>query len=192
MLIDRQNLDGPLPGENFLEDTRNHPWRRPPEYDDPDEFMRYVNKTFKRPHTMAGLETLISSGVTINTMTDMFISRSIMDGLISIDFGILLAGPTAKSIELFCVQLGIDYEMGFEDTEIIPTKEHIDRMARYAQEDGTLEMEEEEPEEVEAEPEADLGLMAPEADLLGDPAEGDVQAEMLGMNVEEEAEDELQ
>ena len=115
-----------------------------------------------------------------------------MDGLITIDFGILLAGPTAKSIELFCLQLGVDYEMGFEDTEIIPTKEHVDRMAKYAQEDGMIETEEEDPEEAEVEPDTDLGLMAPEADLLGDPAEGDVQDEMLGMNVEEEAEDELQ
>jgi hypothetical protein len=81
--------------------------------------------------------------------------------------------------------------MGFEDTEIIPTKEHVDRMAKYAQEGGMIETEEE-PEEAEVEPETDLGLMAPEADLLGDPAKGDVQAEMLGMNVEEEAEDELQ
>lgn len=194
MLVDKETFDMPIPGENFLADTRNQPWRRPPEYDNPDDFMRYVNKTFKKPQAQAGLDTLISNGVSITTMTDIFISRSIMDGLITIDFGILLAGPTAKAIELFCVQLGIDYEMGFEEELDIPTAQDVRHMADLMERDGVINIEEpEEEEEVEetAPDNSDMGLMAPEADLLGEPADDEMQAEMLGANSEEGPEDEL-
>lgn len=195
MMIDPNTFDGPIPGENLLADTRNHPWHRPPEYDDPDEFMRYVDKTFKRPHTQQGLDTLISNGVSVTMMTDMFITRSIMDGLISIDFGILLAGPVAKAIELMCVQLGIDYEMGFEDTEVIPTSDDVQHIAMLMERDGLVEVSPPEvPEagEEEAPEEESMGLMAPEADLEGEPADQETQAEMLGMNAEEGPDNELQ
>lgn len=190
-MFDRERMDAPLPGENFFADTRNHPWRRPPEMEHPDEFMEYVNRTFKRPHTMQGLDTLVSTGVTITTMTDIFISRSIMDGLITVDFGIMMAGPTAKALELMCVQLGIDYEMGFEDFEYVPTKEHVNRIIKDAEEEGVITYEDDEEDApVEAAENEDLGLMAPEADLLGEEAEPELQAEMLGQV--EEPEDELQ
>lgn len=193
-MIDPTNMQPIIPGENLLADTRNYPWHRPPEYDNPDAFLEYTYRTFKRPHTLGGLEALVSSGVSITTMTDMFISRSIMDGLITIDFGIVLAGPVAKALELMCVQLGIDYEMGFEDTVEIPTKAYIDQAIEMAEAAGIGAEDEddllldEEPEEETVED--DLGLMAPEADLLGDEADADTQAEMLGQV--EETEDELQ
>ena len=44
-----ENLDMPIPGENFLSDTRNQSWHRPPEYDHPDQFLKYVDRTFKKP-----------------------------------------------------------------------------------------------------------------------------------------------
>lgn len=194
-MIDRNTMDGPIPGENFMADTRNYPWHRPPEYDHPDKFLAYTYKTFKRPHTMGGLETLLSSGVTVTTMTDMFLSRSIMDGLITVDFAIMLAGPVAKAIELMAVQLGVDYEMGFEDTAEIPTKENVQRLARIIEEDFPQAEEEDllGAEEPVAEEEApSVGLMAPEADLLGEPADKKTQDTMLGLIDEEEPADELQ
>ena len=197
MLVNRETFDAPIPGENFLADTRNQPWRRPPEYDNPDDFMKYVDKTFRQKHTQEGLDTLISNGVSITTMTDMFISRSIMDGLITIDFGVLLAGPTAKAIELMCVQLGIDYEMGFENTAEVPSSNDVQHLAMIMERDGLVQVaaedEEDEmpPTDEAAEPEQDMGLMAPEADLMGDTADEQTQAEMLGMNAEEGPEDEL-
>jgi hypothetical protein len=189
-----QNFDIPIPGENFLSDTRNQSWHRPPEYDHPDQFLKYVDKTFKKPQAQTGLDTLVSSGVSVTTMTDFFISRSIMDGLISIDFGILMAGPTARAIELMCVQLGIDYEMGFEDNTEVPTKEDVQHIADLIERDGLVEVDPEEedvPEEEQA-AEEEMGLMAPEADLAGEPADKDMQAEMLGLNAEEGPLDELQ
>ena len=137
---------------------------------------------------------MVSSGVSVTTMTDFFISRSIMDGLISIDFGILMAGPTARAIELMCVQLGIDYEMGFEDNTEVPTKEDVQHIAELMERDGLVEVtpeQEDVPEEEEAEEDM-MGLMAPEADLAGEPADEDMQAEMLGLNAEEGPLDELQ
>jgi len=188
--------DIPIPGENFLSDTRNQSWHRPPEYDHPDQFLKYLDKTFRKPQAQTGLDTLVSSGITITTMADFFISRAIMDGLISIDFGILMAGPTARAFELLCVQLGIDYEMGFEDTTEVPTKEDVQHLQTLMERDGLVEIEddlEEEPEEVpEEEPmEEDMGLMAPEADLAGEPADDELQAEMLGLSAAEEPLDEL-
>jgi hypothetical protein len=189
-----QNFDIPIPGENFLSDTRNQSWHRPPEYDHPDQFLKHVDKTFKKPQAQTGLDTLVSSGVSVTTMTDFFISRSIMDGLISIDFGILMAGPTARAIELMCVQLGIDYEMGFEDNTEVPTKEDVQHIADLIERDGLVEVDPEQedvPEEEQA-AEEEMGLMAPEADLAGEPADEDMQAEMLGLNAEEGPLDELQ
>lgn len=192
MLINRETLDGPIPGENFMADTRNYPWHRPPEYSHPDEFLAYTYKTFKRPHTMGGLETLLSSGVTVTTMTDMFLSRSIMDGLITVDFAIMLAGPVAKAIELMAVQLGVDYSMGFEDTVEIPTKENVQRLAKMIQEDTPEEEDLLPPEEEAPAQEEAVGLMSMGADLLGEPADKTTQDTMLGMIDKEEPTDELQ
>lgn len=176
-------FDGPIPGENFTADTKNYPWHRPPEIVDYDEGVEYAAEMFQQPHTLAGLRTLLESGMSVTTLTDIFITRSIGEGKFSIDLAILLAGPIARTIELYAKQLDVQYEMGYEDTVQIPSAKVLKGMAAIMDgnpiEDAPAPVEEPE-EEVSGE-----GLMSP--GVSGPPASSEEQAAMLGDAPEDEA-----
>jgi hypothetical protein len=183
-------FDGPIPGENYTSDTRNYPWHRPPEITDYDEALEYTAKEFKKPNAMIGLETMLTNGITVATMTDFFLTRNIGLGKWTVDFALIIAGPVAKTIELIAVQAGYDYEMGIEEQITVPTKEMVADLVSMI--DGDEEVEEEMPMP-EAMPEEDVegsGLMSAMAGLEGEPADKETQDEMLGYSEEEEPEEE--
>ena len=44
--------DAPIPGENYLSDTRNYPWHRPPEIVEYDEAVDYlINRMTETEHS---------------------------------------------------------------------------------------------------------------------------------------------
>lgn len=184
------SFDAPIPGENYTSDTRNYPWHRPPEIETYDDAIEYAAKMFKQPRAMDGTRTLLELGITVTTLTNFFLMRSIGLGKYTPDMALVVAGPVAKTIELLAVQMGVDYEMGFEDVDQVPTAQEVQTMLELS----GVEDEEEDAVVDEILPEEGMdtagmeqagGLMSSGAD---DVADEDTQRQMLGMTDDEEEE----
>lgn len=109
-------FDAPIPGENFTSDTKNYPWHRPPEHTDLDKAIEAIADRLLDEDSAIGILTMLESGVTIVQLTDMFLTSGIGAGKWTMDFALLLAGPTSHILYLMAKSYGIDCDLGIEDT----------------------------------------------------------------------------
>lgn len=110
-----QNMDGPIPGENYTSDTKNYPWHRPPEFDDLDKAIDYIGKKLTKEDAAVGLLTMIEAGISLVDLTQTFLMSGIGNGKWTLDFALLLAGPTAHIMQIMAKAYGIEYDIGFTD-----------------------------------------------------------------------------
>lgn len=119
-------FDGPIPGENFTSDTKNYPWHRPPEHTDLDKAIDDIAKKLLDEDSMVGILTMLENGVTIVDLTDMFLTSGIGAGKWTVDFALLLAGPTSHILYLMAKAYGIDCDLGIENKQKPMTKAFFD------------------------------------------------------------------
>jgi hypothetical protein len=183
-------LNAPIPGANYLSDTRNYAWHRPPDIVDYDEAVSYLVDKIDEPEKKELVFAMLGIDAHITTIVTTILLQAVSKGKIGIDLAILCAGPLARYIEISAKDVDIKYEMGIEDKDrvaITPTLLKI-----------SLGMAIDDPEQQEAgdipqemvQEAANRGLMSmPQpSDMVASPEE---QAAMLGEVTEEEPEDEL-
>lgn len=119
-------FDGPIPGENFTSDTKNYPWHRPPEHTDLDTAIDEIAKRLLDEDSATGILTMLANGVTIVEITDMFLTSGIGAGKWTVDFALLLAGPTSHIFYMMAKAYGIECEMGIDNTTPPITKAFFD------------------------------------------------------------------
>lgn len=187
-------FEGPIPGENYLTDTKNYPWHRPPDLVDYDEAVSYMLDKIDEPEQIELVFAMLQIDAHVATVVSTLLLQGISKGKFSIDLAMLMAGPLARYIEIKANNSGIKHEMGVEKDDRMVLTPTLLKAAL-----GIVEQPEEESEEIkalreEAGPneitqEQMMGLMSMPQNTGAAPAEE--QAEMLGQ-VEEDPEEELE
>jgi hypothetical protein len=108
---------GPIPGANYTSDTKNYPWRQPPEFSDVDEALDMLAKKVTKFPVANGFLTMAEMGIPLYKIADMILTQGVGAGKWTVDFTLLLAGPFTRMIELICVGFGVDYDLGITDDE---------------------------------------------------------------------------
>lgn len=134
-------LAGPIPGENFTSDTKNYPWHRPPEHTDLDKAIEFIGKRLMAPESAHGILTMLETGMDVATITDIFLTSGIGAGKWTVDFALLLAGPTAHIICLMAEADGIDYDLGVEDKRKKPTSVYLNKVKQQQETVNTIRKE---------------------------------------------------
>jgi hypothetical protein len=180
-------LNAPIPGANYMADTRNYAWHRPPDMVDYDEAVSYLIDKIDEPEEKELIFAMLGIDAHITTVVTVLLLQAVSKGKIGIDLAVLIAGPVARYIEIAAKNAGVKYEMGVENKDrIIITPTLLKASLGIIDEEE--ELEQPLPEEPAPEAPAD-GLMAmPEAGAVAPEEE---QAAMLGGVEEEEPEDEL-
>ena len=119
----KRGNNGPIPGENFTSDTRNYPWHRPPEITGVDEAIEYLgNKILTKKKVRNGLIVMMDMGTPIASITETMILQGVMNGKWTMDIGLLIAGPIARLLEMMAKDSKIEYDMGIDEDESVPSK----------------------------------------------------------------------
>lgn len=116
-----KSLDGPIPGENYLANTKNQPWHRPPDMADFVEIVETAIKKLNKPQEMGKLKVLLASGDTILDYVSGMLRIAIGDGKIPIDMAVLAAGPIARFVEVIAENGNFKFKRGWEQELPIPT-----------------------------------------------------------------------
>jgi hypothetical protein len=176
----QSKFDGPIPGENFTSDTKNYPWHRPPAYSSYPDVVDKAIKNLNKPERTAFVIALLESNETIVDIVTGLIRIAVAQGRITIDMGILAAGPMARMIEVIAEKAEIEYDRGWQQEPRLVTSEMFKAMgSRVDEENADMSIfgKAEEPSE-----EDEGGLMA----MADEPAAEEEQARMLGDAEEEE------
>lgn len=173
-------FEGPIPGANFTSDERNWPWHRAPDITDTDEALDYLATQFTETNSGFRYMNLIETGVPITTITDIVLTLGIGKGKWTVDFALLLAGPTARLLEIMAKSYGItDYNLGIEEIDTEPTAAFF-----KAQNEANTALEDQLSDGPKATPEEDAGFMSVSSDIE--------QKMMLGQVDDEEETEEVE
>lgn len=188
-------FEGPIPGENFLTDTKNYPWHRPPDLVDYDETVGYMLSKIDEPEQIELVFAMLGIDAKVTTVVSTLLLQAISKGKFTIDMAMLIAGPLARYIEIQAKNAGVKYDMGLENKDRIVLTPTLLKASL-----GILEQPEEESPEIMSMRE-EAGPMEPEQEqimgLMSQPPEGavsseDEQAAMLGQTEEEVVQDSVQ
>ena len=188
-------FEGPIPGENFLTDTKNYPWHRPPDLVDYDETVGYMLSKIDEPEQIELVFAMLGIDAKVTTVVSTLLLQAISKGKFTIDMAMLIAGPLARYIEIQAKNAGVKYDMGLENKDRIvltPTllKASLGILEQPEEESPEIMSMREEAVPMEPEQEQIMGLMSqpPEGAVSSE----DEQAAMLGQTEEEVVQDSVQ
>lgn len=182
-------IDAPIPGANYLADTRNYAWHRPPDIMDYDEAVGYMIDHIDEPEKKELIFAMLGIDAHITTIVTTLLLQVVSRGKIGIDLAILIAGPLARYIEIAAKDVGIDYELGIENKDRVAITPTLLKMSLGM----ALDIDEADVQDVvqntvqEAATEGLMGMPTEQAGV----ASAEEQAAMLGGMTEEEPENEL-
>lgn len=108
-----------IPGQGLLTDPNNPPaWERPPKYTNYDKATEYIFEDITAKSE--GIINLVDKGVSLEALTEMYLTNKFGEGFWEPHLMMLLIEPTMYCIMFVCEVAGVEYE--FED-EITMTDE---------------------------------------------------------------------
>ena len=163
-------LDGPIAGQSLTAEINGRPWLNPPQYSTVDEALDYYLERMSSEEFTDQLVDVLEMGVPVTTLANTIQLGSVMDGIHSVDIGMLVMPFIMEMIMLVGESSGVKYNSGMEnpnkgqtrDTMLNKVRIELEEKMRqkegmFIEEDETVDMEEEEEIVAEEEP---MGLMS--------------------------------
>tara|TARA_B110000879_G_scaffold89146_1_gene122532 strand:- start:184 stop:684 length:501 start_codon:yes stop_codon:yes gene_type:complete len=154
-------LDAPIPGQSLTTEPKSRPWEQPPKYTTAEEALDFYVPRLSDPEMAAPMVDVMEQGTTVVAVAEMIQSSGVMQGLHSVDVGLIIAPVIVELLITQADLAEIEYKVGTEKSDI-PDSSLVRKAVDTASEDyfdmGVEPMEEEIMEEApEVQPE---GIMS--------------------------------
>jgi len=155
-------FDAPIPGESLTIELGSRPWQQAPEMATVDEAIEYYMERLSTDEFMNQLMDVLELEVPITSIVNTMQLNSVMEGVHSVDVGVLISPLLVEMIMYMADMAKVDYVSGLEkpDTsdKLAPTK-IAKMMNKFKEEVEDVDMQEESSVETQ-ETEEPKGLMA--------------------------------
>lgn len=157
-------FDAPIPGESLVIELGSRPWQQAPEMATVDEAIEYYMERLSTDEFMNQLMDVLELEVPITSIVNTMQLNSVMEGVHSVDVGVLISPLLVEMIMYMADMAKVDYVSGLEkpDTsdKLSPTK-IAKMMNKFKEEVDEMDVDEEPSvEALEEETEEPKGLMA--------------------------------
>jgi len=156
------NFDAPIPGQSLTAELGSRPWQSKPQYSTVDEAIKYYMNRLTSDEFMDQVLDVLEMGVSVVDIADSIQTASVMEGLHTIDVGVLVSPVIAEMIMFIADNVtGLDNP---EKDKVSPAK--ISKIIKELREEmDEKEMDEEETEVTDTEEEMSIqeepkGLMS--------------------------------
>ena len=89
MAIDQPRFDAPIPGMSLTTEVGNRPWQQPPRFVDTKDVAEYYVEKLAEDNFADMLVDVAESGIPLTTIANTIQMNSVMQGIHSVDSGIL-------------------------------------------------------------------------------------------------------
>lgn len=163
--ISEEKTSYPIPGMGMTAELGARPWQNPPQYTTVEQALEWYIPRLVSDEMYEGMLDTMELGVPLTIMADSMQSAAVMQGLHTLDVGMLAMPVIIEMLAYIAEDAGIEYNLGIEkpidDDKISETKIALAMKKMRERLPEALEEREEEPEVVEAETEVEpTGLMA--------------------------------
>jgi len=115
-MVDGPRFDAPIPGMSLTTEVGNRPWQQPPRFVNTKDVAEYYIEKLAEDNFADMLVDVAESGIPLTTIANTIQMNSVMQGIHSVDSGIL-ALPVIMEMMLITVEAaGIEYNSGMDDT----------------------------------------------------------------------------
>ena len=161
-------LDAPVPGQGMTAPLGGRPWQQPPKFSTAEKAFAFYTERLTQDGQADQLLNLIELGVPVDTLADSLQLGGVMEGLHSVDVGILISPALMETMNQMGLQAGlkpvmpsdkIDPEKSSESEVALNLKKMEEKQTKNIILNENTLMEELEPE-VEMSEEKSTGLMA--------------------------------
>ena len=167
--INQPLLDGPIAGQSLTAEINGRPWLNPPQYTTVDEAIEYYLERMSSEEFTDQLVDVLEMGVPVTTLANTIQLGSVMDGVHSVDIGMLVMPFIMEMIMLVGESSGVKYNSGMENPNKGQTRDTLinsvraELETRMKQKEGMLYDE----ESVEEEMDMDKPIEAPQEEPMG-------------------------
>lgn len=159
-------MDYPIAGQGMTAELGSRPWQNPPQYATVEEVLEWYIPRLVSDEMYEGIVDTMELGVPLTTMADTLQTGGVMQGLHTIDVGMLAIPVIIEMLAYIAEDAGIEYTMGtdkrIDDDKISDVKIALAMKKMREKLPEAVEEREEEPEVMEDTPvePTPSGLMA--------------------------------
>ena len=162
--VNEVTLDAPIPGQSLTHEVGARPWQQPPQYPTVEGALDWYLSRFEQRDTTEELLNVIEMGIPLTVIANSFQLGAVLQGVHSIDVGILVTPILIEMMAYIAEQNDIEYKVGTEEEESPkPSDSLISAAIKGLEERGVVEDEDTEDEGVEEDEDTEeepKGIMA--------------------------------
>ena len=164
MELNQTSFDAPIAGQSLTSEVGSRPWQQPPQFAQVEEVLDDYTAKLLNPEFAPQLLGVIEMGVPLTTIANSMQIGGVMQGLHTIDVGILVLPVLIEMMGLMAEQAGIEYTTGVESANNTPARSNAVALAKSKLQQKTgmqeaMPMEQEQPMPEPQEPPS-TGLMS--------------------------------
>ena len=112
--LDNTTFDRPIPGMSMTHELGARPWQQPAKYTTVEDASKYYITRMQDKQFTETLVNVLEMGVPITTLANTIQLSSVMQGLHSIDVGMLVLPVIMETIKLIADSADIEYNTGLD------------------------------------------------------------------------------
>lgn len=106
-----------IPGMSLTTEPGNRPWENPPMYSTVAGATEYYTERLTEKEISSAIAEALDKGIPVNSATQLITTSSAMNGIHSIDVGLLVAPVVRELVMLAGDTHKVDYKMSFGEDE---------------------------------------------------------------------------
>ena len=109
--------DAPIAGQSLTAEVGNRPWQNPPQFAEVDDAINFYVPKLLDPTFSNQLLDVIEMGVPLATLANTIQLASVMEGVHSVDVGMLVIPIIVELLMTIAEAEGVQYQTGMEGME---------------------------------------------------------------------------
>tara|TARA_R100000988_G_scaffold66139_1_gene33634 strand:+ start:649 stop:1170 length:522 start_codon:yes stop_codon:yes gene_type:complete len=109
-------LDAPIPGQGLTAPLGDRPWQQPPMLPTPEEALSYYVERLTGEEQVPQMLDLLELGVPVDTLVDTVQLTGVMEGIHSVDVGILISPALTELVSQIATKADIKHKVEGEET----------------------------------------------------------------------------
>jgi hypothetical protein len=115
--LDDTSFDAPIPGMGMTHELGARPWQTPPTYTTVEETSDYYIERMSNPKFKEQLLDVMEMKIPLTTLANTIQLGSVMEGLHTVDVGILMIPILVETMALIGDSSDVDYVTGMDDVK---------------------------------------------------------------------------
>lgn len=111
------SFDAPIPGMSLTAELGGRPWQTPPQYTTVDEAVQYYMDRMTSEEFMDQIIDVVEMGVPLTSIANTIQLANVMDGLHSVDVGVMVTPVLVEMMMFMAESAGVEYVSGLDNPE---------------------------------------------------------------------------